>query len=155
MLFCHCITNTIQLDNVMSIFKNTLSLSVQEQLNARQASLKARTPDAIVYSNSRNSWIRMTSSVNVDGKDTLAKNYVLQGGVLINNKLRSGVGGVDKAYSNFAPSLSSYNDPNRKAGTAGIKPMPGIESIDIKSKSAYGSLREVVVNFKCHNLQQL
>jgi len=139
----------------MSIFKNTLSLSVQEQLNARQASLKARTPDAIVYSNSRNSWIRMTSSVNVDGKDTLAKNYVLQGGVLINNKLRSGVGGADKAYSNFSPSLSSYNDSNRKAGTAGIKPMPGIESIDIKSKSAYGSLREVVVNFKCHNLQQL
>jgi GH24 family phage-related lysozyme (muramidase) len=139
----------------MSIFKNTLSLSVQEQLNARQASLKVRTPDAIVYSNSRNSWIRMTSSVNVDGKDTLAKNYVLQGGVLINNKLRSGVGGADKAYSNFSPSLSSYNDSNRKAGTAGIKPMPGIESIDIKSKSAYGSLREVVVNFKCHNLQQL
>ena len=64
--------------------------------------------------------------------------------ILINNKLRSGVGGADKAYSNFAPSLNSYNDPNRKAGTAGIKPMPGIESIDIKSKSAYGSLREVV-----------
>jgi len=139
----------------MSIFKDTLQLSVQKQLNARQAALKSRTPDSIVYSNSRNSWIRMSSSVDVNGKDSLAKQYILQGGVLLNNKLRYGVGGADKAYSNFSPSLTSYNDPNRKAGTAGIKPMPGIESIDIKSKSAYGSLREVVVNFKCHNLQQL
>jgi GH24 family phage-related lysozyme (muramidase) len=97
----------------------------------------------------------MTSAVNVNGKDTLAKNYVMLGGVLVNNKLRYGVGGADKAYSNFSPSLSSYNNSTLKAGTAGIKPMPGIESIDIKSKSAYGSLREVVVNFKCHNLQQL
>jgi GH24 family phage-related lysozyme (muramidase) len=139
----------------MSIFKDTLQLSVQEQLNARQAALKARTPDAIVYSNSRNSWIRMSSSVDVGGKDSLAKQYILQGGVLLNNKLRFGVGGADKAYSNFTPSLTSYNSTTRNAGTAGIKPMPGIESIDIKSKSAYGSLREVVVNFKCHNLQQL
>jgi len=139
----------------MSIFRNTLQKTVQEQLNARQAALKARTPDAIVYSNSRNSWIRMSSSVNVSGKDTLAKQYVLQGGVLLNGNLRYGVGGADKAYSNFSPSLTSYNSDTRKAGTAGIKPMPGIESIDIKSKSAYGSLREVVVNFKCHNLQQL
>ena len=139
----------------MSIFKNTLQLTVQAQLNARQAALKARTPDSIVYSNSRNSWIRMSSSVDVDGKDSLAKQYILQGGVLLNNKLRYGVGGADKAYSNFTPSLRSYNNPSAKAGTAGIKPMPGIESIDIKSKSAYGSLREVVVNFKCHNLQQL
>lgn len=96
----------------------------------------------------------MTSSVNVDGKDVLAKNYIMLGGVLINKKLREGVGGVDKAYSNFSPSLGSYNT-NAKAGTAGIKPMPGITSMDIKSKSAYGSLREVVVTFSCHNLQQL
>ena len=139
----------------MSIFRNTLQLSVQKQLTARQASLKARTPDSIVYSNSRSSWIRMSSSVNVNGTDILARQYILQGGVLNNGNLRYGVGGFDKTYSNNSPSLTSYNSDTRKAGTAGIKPMPGIESLDIKSKSAYGSLREVVVNFKCHNLQQL
>jgi hypothetical protein len=139
----------------MSIFRNTLQLSVQKQLTARQASLKARTPDSIVYSNSRSSWIRMSSSVNVNGTDILARQYILQGGVLDNGNLRYGVGGADKTYSNTSPSFTSYNSNTRKAGTAGIKPMPGIESIDIKSKSAYGSLREVVVNFKCHNLQQL
>jgi hypothetical protein len=72
----------------MSIFRNTLQPSVQKQLKARQNALKSRTPDAIIHANSRNSWIRMTSSVNVGGKDTLAKQYVLQGGVLLNKNLR-------------------------------------------------------------------
>jgi GH24 family phage-related lysozyme (muramidase) len=143
----------------MSIFRNTLQPTVQAQLKARQNALKLRTPDAIIHANSRNSWIRMTSSVNVEGKDTLANQYILQGGVLLNGVLgripRSGVGNQAYAYSNESPSGKSYNDPNRKAGTAGVKPMPGIKSIDIKSKSAYGSLREVTVNFTCHNLQQL
>ena len=143
----------------MSIFRNTLQPTVQAQLKVRQDALKLRTSDAIIHANSRNSWIRMTSSVNVEGKDTLANQYILQGGVLLNGVLgripRSGVGNQAYAYSNESPSGKSYNDPNRKAGTAGIKPMPGIKSIDVKSKSAYGSLREVTVNFSCHNIQQL
>lgn len=138
----------------MSIFKSTFTKAVREQLKTRQDALKSRLPKAVIQLNSRNSWVRMTSGVNVNGTSVLAKNYILQGGVLLNNKLRSGVGGADKVYSNFAPSLSSYNT-NAKAGTAGIKPMPGITAIDIKSKSAYGSLREVTVQFECHNLQQL
>jgi GH24 family phage-related lysozyme (muramidase) len=138
----------------MSIFRNTFTKTVREQLKTRQNALKSRSPKAIIQLNSRNSWVRMTSGVNVNGTNALAKNYILQGGVLLNNKSRSSVGGADKAYSNFAPSLSSYNT-NAKAGTAGIKPMPGITAIDIKSKSAYGSLREVTIQFECHNLQQL
>jgi len=138
----------------MSIFRNTFTETVRKQLKTRQDALKSRSPKAIIQLNSRNSWVRMTYGVNVNGTSTLAKNYILQGGVLLNNKLRSGVGGADKVYSNFAPSLRSYNT-NAKAGTAGIKPIPGITAIDIKSKSAYGSLREVTIQFECHNLQQL
>ena len=138
----------------MSIFKSTFTEAVRKQLKTRQDALKSRSPKSIIQLNSRNSWIRMTSGVNVNGTSALAKNYILQGGVLLNSKLRFGVGGVDKAYSNFAPSLNPYNT-SATAGTAGIKPMPGITAIDIKSKSAYGSLREVTVQFECHNLQQL
>ena len=138
----------------MSIFRNTFTETVRKQLKTRQDALKSRSPKAIIQLNSRNSWVRMTSGVNVNGTSALAKNYILQGGVLLNNKLRSGVGGADKVYSNFTPSLKSYNT-NAKAGTAGIKPIPGITAIDIKSKSAYGSLREVTIQFECHNLQQL
>ena len=140
----------------MSIFRNTLQPSVQAQLNARQKSLSSRTSDAIIQANTRNSWVRMTSAVNVNGDGgKLANQYVMFGGTLNNKQLRSGVGDQSHAYSTTSPSGTSYNSPNIRAGAAGLKPMPGITSIDIKSKSAYGSLREVTINFVCHNLQQL
>jgi len=139
----------------MSIFRNTFTETVRKQLKTRQNALKSRSPKAVIQLNSRNSWIRMTSGVNVNGTNNLAKAYILQGGVLNNNKsLRAGVGGQSNAYSTTSPSGISYNN-SFKSGAAGIKPMPGITAIDIKSKSAYGSLREVTIQFECHNLQQL
>jgi hypothetical protein len=138
----------------MSIFRNTFNKSVSGSLAARQNSIQKRDSDSIIYQNSRNSWIRMTSGVNVNGSNALANNYVMLGGVLLNKKLRSGVGDASKSYSTGAPSLNPYNT-DAKAGTAGIKPMPGITALDCKSKTAYGSLREVTVNFSCNNIQQL
>jgi hypothetical protein len=138
----------------MSIFRNTFNQSVSGSLAARQNSIQKRDSDSIIYQNSRNSWIRMTSGVNVNGSNALANNYVMLGGVLLNKKLRSGVGDASKSYSTGAPSLNPYNT-DAKAGTAGIKPMPGITALDCKSKTAYGSLREVTVNFSCNNIQQL
>jgi hypothetical protein len=132
----------------MSIFKDTFTKEVQDQLKVRQDAIFNRTPSSIQYYNSRNSWIRMTSSVNVNGSNELAKKYVLLGGTLNeNNKLRSSVGKGAEAYSTTTPG----------GGTnyRGIKPMPGIVSLDIKSKSAYGSLREVTVNFQCWDIRQL
>jgi len=142
----------------MSIFRETFTPEVKGQLRARQNATQRKKPTDIIYQNSRNSWVRMTSSVNVKGKDTLANQYILQGGTLINGvlgkTLRSGVGNQAYAYSNTSPSGNSYNTSAR-AGTAGLKPMPGIKSVDIKSKTAYGSLREVTVNFVANNQQQL
>ena len=132
----------------MSIFKDTFTKEVQDQLKVRQDAIFNRTPQSIQYYNSRNSWIRMTSSVNVAESNELAKKYVLLGGTLNeNSKLRSGVGKGAEAYSTTTPS----------GGTnyRGIKPMPGITGLDIKSKSAYGSLREVTVNFQCWDIRQL
>ena len=132
----------------MSIFKDTFTQEVQDQLKVRQNAIFNRTPQSIQYYNSRNSWIRMTSSVNVAGSNELAKKYVLLGGTLNeSNKLRSGVGKGIEAYSTTTPG----------GGTnyRGIKPMPGITGLDIKSKSAYGSLREVTVNFQCWDIRQL
>ena len=63
----------------MSIFKDTFKPKIQEQLKARQDAIFERTPDAIQYFNARNAWIRMSSSVNVNGSNTLAKNNILQG----------------------------------------------------------------------------
>jgi hypothetical protein len=133
----------------MSIFKDSFKQEIRDQLKTRQEAIHNRTPKDIQYYNARNSWIRMTSSVNVnDDKGELASKNILQGGVLNNNKLRSGIGTTnDSAYS----TLNSSGTPNR----LGIRLMPGITSIDVKSKSAYGSLREVVVNFNCWDIRQL
>jgi murein DD-endopeptidase MepM/ murein hydrolase activator NlpD len=131
----------------MSIFKETFKPGVQDQIVARQNAILNRDVSAMHYYNSRNAWIKMTSGVNVGGTNELAKKYILQGGILDpNNKLRSGLG-QDGAYSNISPSGSLYR--------LGIRPMPGITSIDVKSKSAYGSLREVTVKFQAWDIKQL
>ena len=133
----------------MSIFRSSFTKEVQEQLTVRQNAISNRTPQSIQYLGSRNAWIRMTSSVNVDNDNgDLARKNVLLGGVLnTNNKLRSGVGSSGEAYSTTSPGGRTH--------LRGIRPMPGITSIDIKSKSAYGSLREVTVNFICWDITQL
>jgi predicted chitinase len=130
----------------MSIFKETFKDGVKKQLKARQEAIVERTPSAIQYFNSRNAWIRMTSSVNVGGSGELARSYVLLGGTLLNGKLRSGIS-ISGAYS--------VNSPGGVTHRLGIRPMPGITNIDVKSKSAYGSLREIVVNFYAWDLRQL
>ena len=95
----------------------------------------------------------MSSSVNVNGKNDLAKKYILQGGTLNYNNnindatLKSGLGDFSKAYSNKSNSEVAYQ--------RGIRPMPGITTMDIKSKSAYGSLREITIQFQCWDIQQL
>ena len=133
----------------MSIFRESFSTAIKESLGVRQTSMVTRNSDSIQYLNSRNSWIRMVSSVNINGSNAIAEQNVLLGGALNNNKsLRSGVGGTgDEAYSNKTTSGADYR--------LGTRPMPGITSIDVKSKSAYGSLREVVVHFQCWDIRQL
>jgi hypothetical protein len=148
----------------MSIFKDSFHPSVQGQLDTRQEAINIRTPQNLQYFNSRNAWIRLSSSVNVFKKNvpqtpgseltasnydnTLAKQYVLQGGILNDgNKLRSGLGDFSYAYSNVGSDGEAYR--------LGIRPMPGITGVDIKSKGAYGSLRYATVNFQAWDIKQL
>ena len=133
----------------MSIFKDSFKPEIRNQLKTRQSAIYNRSPKDIQYFNARNSWIRMTSSVNVnDDKGALASKNILQGGTLNNGKLRSGIGSANEAYSTRTPGGTADN-------RLGIRLMPGITGIDVKSKSAYGSLREVVVNFNCWDIRQL
>jgi hypothetical protein len=140
----------------MSIFKATFSPTVIEQLTARQKAMTNRTAKNLQYLNSRNAWIRMSSSVDIiqigsngneEGNKDLAKKYILQGGILYDNKLRAGIGDFTKAYSNTASDGTPYR--------LGIRPMPGITNIEVRSKSAYGSLREAIVSFQCWDIKQL
>jgi hypothetical protein len=150
----------------MSIFKEPFKDEIKIQLGKRQDAMLKRSPNDIRYINSRNAWVRMSSAVDTY-KDTapnpptlkdlsnegnydnsLAKKYILQGGVLNENgTLKGGVGSWNNAYSNVSADGTPYR--------LGIRPMPGITGIEIKSLGAYGSLREVTVNYQCWDIRQL
>lgn len=153
----------------MSIFKDTFHPFVQDQLNARQ-SLNSQnfrgTNEEILWHNSRNSYARLTSCVDIvpGGKydkyfgfpgNQLATKFVLDGGNpgfkdgnFIN---KVGVGSSEyAAYSGF-----DYRGGGKFNAEYGLAPMPGITDVNIRNKSAYGSLREAIVKIECHNIAQL
>jgi hypothetical protein len=141
----------------MSIFKDSFHPDIKKQLKVRQDAINNRTSQNLQYYNSRNAWVRLSSSVNIvtgyDDKgnpissNDLAKKYVLQGGILNDSKLRDGIGDFSRAYSTTSADGRFYR--------LGIRPMPGITGVDIKSKGAYGSLREATVKFQCWDIKQL
>ena len=170
----------------MGIFKETLNSYLRKQLEARQKVIathknRSLTPAFHAYTTNKYCNIRMSSGVDITddqlleltGEGTkignvvlendlrgygLAKNYILQGGTLLNPKgaktptMRRGFPGKGR------PLGGAYGDPlmrgNAKDGY-GIVPMPGITDFSVRTKSAYGSLREGKVDFVCHNLRQL
>lgn len=131
----------------MSIFKDTFVPAIQDQLRIRQNCIQNKNQRNLHVMNTRNSWVRMSSSVNVGGSSALAKQYVLKGGTLKDGKLKYGLEGDNGAYSSTTPSGISHR--------LGVRPMAGINDIHVKSKDAYGSLREVVVKFQCWDIHQL
>jgi hypothetical protein len=132
----------------MSIFTETFPDFVTASLADRQDLLvnPNRRAKLVEYQSSRNSFIRMTSGVDVDGRPDLAKKYVLQGGTLNNGEKRVGVG-ENGAYSSKTP--GGVNN------LRGIRPMPGIINMTAECKTAYGSLFEATVNFTCWDIKQL
>lgn len=98
---------------------------------------------------------------------SLSQNFILQGGVL-SDFARNADGErktrrVTTPRAGFRrPGLAtnlSYGDgaivSNATSDGYGIVPMPGIIDANIRTKTAYGSLREAKVNFVCHNQRQL
>jgi hypothetical protein len=134
----------------MSIFKDTFTEKVKDQLTIRGNAFLKRTSNDIIYINGRTAWARMVSGVDVGGDSKLAKENILQGGLLQNDgkSLRQGVGNnfTSNAYSNITNNTNNFY---------GLRPMPGITSINVQSKSAYGSVRVATVTFNCWDIRQL
>lgn len=135
----------------MSIFNVPINEKIAKSLSLRQELMgkENRTPQELTFLNSNTSWVKLASSVNVDGMgDTLAKQNVLVGGTLFNGEQRYGVG-VD--------TNNAYSLKNSKGETnvLGIRPMPGITSVSIDNIGAYGSVRKATINFQCWDIKQL
>jgi predicted chitinase len=145
----------------MSIFKDSFTPAVRDQLTARGNAFTKRTSSDIIYINGRAAWARMTSGVDVNDSDTLARENVLQGGVLdrfgqVNGydkyDLRQGVG---KDYRTNAYSNRTDGPLGTTSNLHGLVPMPGITNVSVDSRSAYGSVRVATVTFNCWDIKQL
>jgi hypothetical protein len=91
----------------------------------------------------------------------LAKKYILEGGTLYNSgkegddtfSLRRGVNKTDGVYGSNIDRIS--NTGTTLDRPLGLRPMPGITSLNVTNKSAYGSLREATVEYYCWDKHQL
>ena len=158
----------------MSIFKETFADYVKKQLEQREniiasgAGKKTNISGSVSFNfnesrsdkflsyQQKQCTVRLSSGVNIIDKGLLdegldgaqiAERWVLEGGIKDGNTNRGGIG-AGGAYGDEA--LRSNADDGY-----GIVPMPGITGVNIRTKSAYGSLREAKVNFVCHNRRQL
>jgi hypothetical protein len=146
---------------------------VKNQIKVRQkahgsgtSSNLLRTDETLIYTNSRNAFIKMASGVSVSkdklreigygGADLdilqgmgLAKTHVLFGGTSIIDRTSSG-NGVLQQKTDFLGINGAYSaDPD-----FGIVPMPGIESLEIKSLNR-GSLKKATVKLTAQTRNQL
>jgi len=125
----------------------------QKVMNEEPVAGSTYNPETkIKYVSSRMPWVRLSSSINLSGAkatyfsqltsgpaagDSLARRFVLKNYAEDSYFQTQGLQG----YSN------SLN--------LGIRPEPGITSVNIKHFNRYGSLRSATVNFVCWTLEQL
>ena len=155
----------------MNIVGEGLPEAIGNQVKTRQkiyGSLN-RTPEQLLYLNSRTSFVKAISSVNIENYDTtsrpelkeilkeyggdkLAKNFILFNGTSKEGgSLRAGIPqqlltGADQYVNNLAYGLGGLE--------YGVRPMPGIISMQTTSKGTYGSVEETTLNIKAWNRVQ-
>lgn len=142
---------------------------VAKQIAARKKVIgkkAGRTPEDLLYLNSKTGWIKLSSSVNtltdeevktlrvgtdstvLQGSNTLAGYNILMGGLLRRDRgLRQG---LELTPSEVGTSNSAYRN---RIDSTGIRPMPGITSLSVKSKNTYGTLREATVKIMVWTLE--
>jgi hypothetical protein len=144
---------------------------VQKQIAVRQEKLGKHEydTDLLTYTTSKDSWLRLSSGVDIDETklDTipgtpigdggipagsgLAKRYVLFGGANNITKSSKPKGGIVSDYTNSVLANASYGFDS--SAEYGLTPLPGVTSFNIKPKNN-GSLIEGEVKIKCYNVQQ-
>lgn len=152
----------------MSIFGSTFKPYVINQLETRQALLAdgmdspKRSHNVQLYTGGKTAWVKLQSFVDYADKegdkptDTLARQYVLSAGTLLpdaedSNKfsMRYGIANANGAYG------SNLGNNQKGSRQLGLRPMPGITSVNVTNKGAYGSLRLTTIKFKAWDKAQL
>jgi hypothetical protein len=131
---------------------------VAKQITQRQSIHNSvrRTNEDMLYLNSRTSWIKLASGINIKGSDQIASDQIAKNNILYN--------GLSQ-YLSGDSSLLQRTEFKRKYNTTshsemGYQPMPGIVSADIRCMNR-GSIKRATVQIKAftpeqfHTLDQL
>ena len=115
-----------------------LDSGVIKQLDIRKElmSKNSRDDNTLRYLAARTGWVKLSSSVQVEGSSKTAEDYILIGGTY-------GRTGAD-TYKN-------YLGPTGK----GFRPMPGITGVDIRAVNRFGLLKEATITYNCWDLFDL
>ena len=142
----------------MGLFKETLHKYIKDQFETRQEVISTHENRSGLNGGAFHAFtvnkycnLRMASCVDIVGSELLDMDLKL-GNVQLEPAMRRGFPGQGR------PLGGAYGDPLMRGDAKdgyGIVPMPGITKMNIRTKSAYGSLREAKVDFTCHNLRQL
>ena len=118
-----------------------LNTRVKKQLEARQDILKnpERSINDFRYYQEKMPWIRLTSAVDVKDSDGEFKSTNASLNVLTNGVSLAGETPID----------------NYEYTALGIRPLPGITSMILRTHNRFGSLRTATVNFVVHSVEQL
>jgi hypothetical protein len=156
----------------MNIVGEGLPTSIGNQIRKRQEIYGSinRTTEEILYLNSRTAFVKAISSVDIEsyntgsitntrpelssiisnyGGDKLAKNFILfngtskEGGVLRAGIPQELLTGANQYVNDFAYGLGGLE--------FGIRPMPGITSMQTTSQGTYGSIESTTLNIKAWN----
>jgi murein DD-endopeptidase MepM/ murein hydrolase activator NlpD len=137
-----------------SVIHTGLSQKTLKQINRRSETLSkvtGRDTNDIVYLNSKTSWVKISSGVDVatdsEGENyssEIAKNNILAGGVLNSKQqIRSGIfNGKDDAYT-----LDSVG--------SGYRAIPGLTGFQSEILGTYGTYQRVAIDFQVNNIDQL
>jgi hypothetical protein len=137
----------------------------QVQIRQQKKGKKERNNENLVWQTSNTGWVKLISSVDVNAerytilqklnsniptqeKSSLAKEFVLMGGVYDQNTgiLHQGIARDNSTLNNAAYGLGGSKE-------FGLQPMPGITSFNIKTETR-GSLKTATIGIKAYNRTQ-
>ena len=144
---------------------------VIDQLTTRSlnSALAYRSNSNLKYLANKTAWVRLVSSVNINGDDIRYFNTKIPGGVLGPSDLAKKFvlfGGTSKYLNpegNASYELRGGINTDGSYGMLGkeeiqrygYRPMPGISSVNIETQGRLGSVRQAVISFKCWDKMQL
>lgn len=119
-----------------SVIGETIGEVTTRQLTTRQNALanKGAEPEWQKLYTGKTAWVKLSSSVDVNGSSTQASNSILTG---------RGITG------------SSTINPGYNTGSIGTRPIPGITNVAIQAINRFGTLRNATVEFKVYDVERL